>query len=444
MKTRFLLSAGFVLLMLFAVNTRAQDFYQTTTSAQSLARGGVYVPSSSGVMDALSANPAGLTALGGRTLDMSVSTVFARGSFTNSVNQDGSIKSFAGILPYGAFGMPIGQSAVTIGLGVMPELLMSADWNYVDAPGVAGATYGLQRHKSAILAARSAAGVGVRLGENLSVGGSFGVVYNSNTLQAPYIFQSHPFLAGTVGGFKTLLDLQTDGIGWNASVGAMMRPADGVQLGLSWKSRTVIESNGTATGNAAQQLAALGLGAAQPDFEYSAMVRNVLPQSVLANVVWQPNPVWVLGFQTGWVNWNDAFVALPVTLTNGSNADINGVLGTDSISDTVPLNWRDQFSFRAGVERLLGENVSWSGGFAHANNPVPNATLNPMTAAIMSDQISTGLAYTTGPYRFDFAYSLGLTAEANVQASSLLSGEYSNSQTRVGTQALTFGTSIRF
>jgi long-subunit fatty acid transport protein len=225
-----------------------------------------------------------------------------------------------------------------------------------------------------------------------------------------------------------------------------LRPADGVQLGVSWKSRTVIESNGTATGDIGQQFAALGapFSSLQSDFQYSAQVRNVLPQSVLANVVWQPTSLWVLGFQTGWVNWNDAFVALPVTLTNGSNADINGALGTNSISDTVPLNWGDQFSFRAGVERLLGENVSWSGGFAHANNPVPNSTLNPMTAAIMSDQLSTGLAYTTGPYRFDFAYSLGLTAESNVQASSLLSGEYSNSQVRVGTQALTFGTSIRF
>jgi len=442
MKARFLFSFGLVLILLLAVEARAQDFYQTVSSAQSLARGGVYVPSSSGVMDALSANPAGLTALGGRTVDMSVSTVFTRGSFANSVNQAGSIKSFAGVLPYGAFGAPIGQSRFSIGLGVMPELLMGADWSYVDAPGVAGATYGLQRHKSAILAARSAAGVGVRVSPNLSVGGSFGVVYNSNTLQAPYIFQSHPVLAG----LKTLLDLNTDGIGWNASVGAMMRPSDGVQLGLSWKSRTVIESNGTATGNIGQQFTALGapFSSFQPDFQYSAMVRNVLPQSVLANVAWQPNSLWVLGFQTGWVNWKNAFVALPVTLTNGTNADINAVLGSSSISDTVPLNWKDQFSFRAGIERLLGENVSWSGGFAHANNPVPNSTLNPMTAAIMSDQLSTGLAYTTGPYRLSFAYSLGLTAEANVQASSLLAGEYSNSQTRVGTQALTFGTSIRF
>jgi long-subunit fatty acid transport protein len=293
---------------------------------------------------------------------------------------------------------------------------------------------------------RSAAGVGVHLGPQLSVGATFGAVYNSNTLQAPYIFQSHPFLAGTVGGFKTLLDLNTDGIGWNASVGAIMRPSNAVQIGVSWKSRTVIESNGTAIGDAGAQFLALGIlpGEIQTDFQYDAMVRNVLPQSLLANVIWQPNSVWILGFQTGWVNWENSFTALPVTLTNGTNNDINDALGSSGITDIVPLNWSDQFSFRAGVERVLGENFSWSGGFAHANNPVPASTLTPMTAAIMSNQLSTGFAYSTGPYRFDVAYSLGLTAESNVGTSSLLSGEYNNSQVSMGTQGLTFGTSIRF
>jgi long-subunit fatty acid transport protein len=440
MKPRNLFTLALVVLAFIAVDMRAQDFYQTTSSAQSLAHGGVYLPSSSGVLDALSANPAGLTALGGRTVDANVSTVLARGSFTNSVNTNGTIKSFGGVLPYGAFGTPIGQSRFSIGLGVMPELMMSADWNYVDAPGAAGASYGLQRHKSAILGARSAAGLGIHFGPRFSLGVTVGAVYNRNTLQAPYIFQSHPVLAGA----KTLLDLQTDGIGWNGSVGFLTRPSDAVQIGLSYKSRTVIESHGTATGNAGVQFAALGLGGARPDFAYDAQVRNIFPQSMLATVAWQANPVWKVGLQSGWVNWKNSFVALPVTLTNGNNADINGLLGSNGIQDTVPLHWKDQFTFRAGVERLIGENMSWSGGFAHSNNPVSSATLTPMTAAIMQNQLSTGLTFGAGPYRFNLAYSLGLTAEANVQNSGLLSGEYNNSRVRVGTQALTFGTAFRF
>ena len=89
----------------------------------------------------------------------------------------------------------------------MPELMSVSDWHYVDAPGTLGVTYGMQEQKSAILAGRAAAGFGVRLGKKLSIGATVGADYNSNTLHAPYIFQSQPVLMG----LKTLLDLHTNG-----------------------------------------------------------------------------------------------------------------------------------------------------------------------------------------------------------------------------------------
>jgi long-subunit fatty acid transport protein len=317
--------------------------------------------------------------------------------------------------------------------------MSESTWKYADAPGAAGATYGLQKQKSAILAARSVAGVGFALSRAISVGVSVGAVYNSNTLQAPYIFQSHPALAG----LKTLLDLHTTGAGWNTSVGVIARPNKTVQLNLAWKSRTVIDSTGDATGNIGQQLAALGL-AARPDFHYSAAVHNVLPQSVLAGLNWRVDGRWIFGLQADWVNWSDAFASLPVSLTNGNNADINGLLKSNSIFDRVPVNWKDQFSFHGGVERLLTENVSVRGGYAHANNPVPASTLSPLTAAIMTNQLTTGIGYRRGRWRFDLAYAIDPTAQENVAHSGLLSGEYSNSRVRIGTQSVALNTGFQF
>ncbi len=88
----------------------------------------------------------------------------------------------------------------------------------MDAPGVAGASYGLQEQKSAILAGRAAAGLGIMVTPRLSFGVTVGADYNTNTLIAPYIFQSQPQLAG----LKTLLALRTSGYGWNGSVGALI------------------------------------------------------------------------------------------------------------------------------------------------------------------------------------------------------------------------------
>jgi long-subunit fatty acid transport protein len=112
--------------------------------------------------------------------------------------------------------------------------------------------------------------------------------------------------------------------------------------------------------------------------------------------------------------------------------------------DSVPLHWKDQYGFHVGAERSLTENTVVRFGYAYANDPVPSSTLTPLTAAIMSNQISTGFAYQPGRSKWEVAYSFHPTAEQHVDQSSLLSGEYNNSTVHVGTQSLTVGYSFRF
>jgi long-subunit fatty acid transport protein len=290
------------------------------------------------------------------------------------------------------------------------------------------------------VAGRAVAGVGFALSRKVSVGASVGAVYNTNTLETPYVFQSNPALAG----LKTLLDLHTAGLGWNTSVGLIANPTKRLQINVAWKSSTTINSTGNANGNIGVQLAALGLGGAIPTFHYSALVQNVLPQSVLVGANWRVDGHWVFALQTDWTDWKGAFASLPVTLTNGNNPDINGLLGTNGIFDRVPLDWKNQYSFRGGVERFLTETISLRGGYAYSTNPVPASTLSPLTAAIMTNQISTGIGYRHDHWRFDLGYGIDPTAQENVGKTALLSGEYANSKVRIGTQAVGLNTSFTF
>ena len=423
----------------FVASASAQDFYWSSASTRSLALGGAYVPSNSDAIGALSTNPAGLTYLSSPTLDLSMSAIFARGSFSNVSNINSPMHTSPGVIPYGAFGMPIGKSRFSVGVGFAPDLVSVSDWNYVDAPGAGDVSYGQQQNKSAILAGRAMVGVSYAFSRKLSVGVTAGADYNSNTLHAPYIFQSQPVLAGA----KTLLDLHTYGTGWNMSVGAMVEPIKSLDFGVAWKSHTVIVTNGMASGNA-YALFGAPAPAAPYAFNYHASVTNILPQSVNANVAWHINPRWLVAFQTDWVNWHSAFVNLPVTLTNGTNSTINGALNSTTLIDGVPLNWKDQYSFHGGVERLLTESTSLRFGYAHGNSPVPNGTLTPMTAAIMTNQLSTGFAYHRGRSRFDIGYSFDPISQQQVQQSNLLSGEYDTSTVKVGTQALSLGYTFQF
>lgn len=441
MKFRNQISLLLLAFAFIATSASAQDFYWNSASTRSLALGGAYVPSTSDAIGALTTNPAGLTYLSSPTLNLNLSMEFARGSFSNSANDNAPMTTSPGVVPYGAFGMPIGKSRFSFGVGFAPDLASVSDWHYVDPPGAFGVTYGMQEQKSAILVGRMMVGMSYAVSHKLSVGVTAGADYNSNTLEAPYIFQSQPVLAGA----KTLLDLHTYGTGWNMSVGAMFEATKSLDFGVAWKSHTVIVTNGLASGDARQLFNALEVPSTDPStFSYNANVKNVLPQSVNGSVAWHVNPRWVLAYQTDWVNWSNAFVNLPVTLTNGSNAVINSVVGSTTLIDGVPLHWKDQYSFHGGVERLLTESTSIRFGYAYGNNPVPSGTLTPMTAAIMTNQLSTGFAYHRGRSRFDVGYTFDPTSQAQVKQSSLLAGEYNNSTVRVGIQALTLGYGFQF
>lgn len=190
-------------------------------SSRAASMGGADIASVNSPLEAMQGNPAGLTQLSGHELDLSVSSTFATGSFANSVSNDGTIKNFAGVLPYGAFAMPLHSKRFVLGLSAAPDVAMSADWKYIDPPGgLGGTSYGLQQNKSAILGLRYAAGLGVVVNRKLSVGGTIGLLDNRNTLDAPYIFQQQAVLAGA----KTLLNLHTSGTGWNGTFGALYTP----------------------------------------------------------------------------------------------------------------------------------------------------------------------------------------------------------------------------
>lgn len=440
MKIKIFLTVSCFALSLSTAVAQVNGELSNSLSSRSASLGGATVASPVSALEAMQGNPAGLTGLRGRSLDLSVTSLFTTGSFVNSVSNNGSIRGYAGTMPYGSFATPLGSGRWTLGIAVAPETAMSADWKYIDPPGgLGGTSYGLQQNKSAILTLRSAAGLGYTVNRRLAIGGTVGLVYNSNTLHAPYIFQEQPVIAG----LKTLLDLHTHGLGWNSSFGAIITPSSSLKLGFAYKTKTSVHSHGDANGNAGAQFATLG-APFRPDFHYDAAVDTKFPQGFSGGISWRAHRHATLSFQGDWINWSSAFDRLPVKLTNGNNADINAFVGSDSMEDVIPLRWRDQGVFGVGIESPVGENVAFRAGYSYATNPVPSATMTPLTAAILQNSIGTGLGYSHGRYNLDFAYRVQLPASQSVGQSALLAGEYTNSRVDVAVQSLTVTSRFHF
>jgi long-chain fatty acid transport protein len=413
----------------------ANGIYRNGIGARSMSLAGSEVAVAEDALGAMSANPAGLALLKRPELQFGGVGAYAHGSFNNAFNKNAPLNSLGG-LPEAAFALPLGQGPITIGISSAPDAALSANWKYNDSPGgLGGVSYGAQRYRSEILLQRSAFGAAAKLGDKWSVGASVGLVYNKNKLQAPYIFQNTPGVAGA----KTLLDLDTDGLGVNADFGIIFRPNENWQFGLNYRTETSVRSHGHASGDIGPQLALPSV-----PFKYDAQVNNHFPQVVTAGAAWRFHPQWRLSLQLDWVNWANTFDRLPVHLTNGDSAIINGALGSSTLDDQVPLNWRNSFVYRAGIEYAASESWRLRAGYSYGRSPVPNETLTPLTATITEHTLALGAGWQRGRYTIDFGYQLELPAERNVGTSALLSGEYSNSSVETTIHWLGVTTGMKF
>ena len=377
-------------------------------------------------LDAMVGNPAGLSAVRTRVLELSGLASLGSGSFQNSVDSRGTLRGASGALPYGSFAAPLGHSRWSAALALAPEMITRVDWHFIDPPGTAGVSYGRETDKSKIVAFRSSAGIAAALGSHWSAGATFGLIYNTNTLNAPYIFQQQPRL-----------------VGWDGSAGAQWQPSTRLQLGAAWKSGARVQSHGDANGSASALFAALGI-AADPAFHYQAEVDNHLPQSVAAGIGWQQNHHMHWVFEGNWTDWGGAFQALPVKLKEGTNPVINSVVGADALRDSIPLHWRDQGALHAGLELPVRERWTLRGGYTYMSDPVPSGTLTPMTAAILRNTLAAGGGLARGKWQYDLAYQVQLPALQRVGQSSLLAGEFNNSRVTVMAQSLILTTRVSF
>jgi long-subunit fatty acid transport protein len=436
----------FSLVVLFFVNSTAsataQDLFNGAKASASMGVGGADLSSPHGALGAVSSgNPAGLASIEGRSLEVSGVAVLAHGHYTSPYSTDGTLNPLLGVAPSAAFATDLGKSLWRVSVSATPDVSLSATWYYDDAPGTAGVTYGYQRNQSSLLNERFAVGAGHPLGRKVEVGATVGLVYDSSTLVAPTIFQQQPVLEG----LKTLLTLKTSGVGWNGTAGLIYSPVSRLQFGISYKSSTAIHGTGTADGNLSALLAALGLtGSFRPDFHYSAALNNTLPQSGGIGVTWKATPRTRVFLRGDLVNWSDSFNHLALRVSNGDNADLNGLVGSNGFHDVIPLDWHNQGIFHAGVEIAATSKLSLRGGYVVGNDPVPSSTLTPLTAAITRQSLAAGVGYRSGRYKIDAGYQAGLPETASVGQSILRAGEYDNSQTELSTQSLSTTLSIVF
>lgn len=416
------LAWGSILLVVFLAGPlSASGLYRNGAGGRALGTGGAAVASTETPLAAMWANPAALASIEALSLEAGYIGAYGDASFRNSVNGVVDLEQEAGHGAELAIALPVADSRGTVGLSIIPETALASDWRYVDAPGgTNGAvTYGRRVHRSEIIAVRGALGLGWEINDRLAVGASVGLVYERIEIEFPFIFQTNPGLAG----FKTLLDLETDGLSWNADAGMTLRLHEDLSLGLRYRSSTSLESEGDASGEAGAQFAALGATPARTDFQFDSRVNLSLPDVLSAGLAWQASERLLLMGQVDWIPWSRHLDHMRVTLSNGDNPAV----GSRQV-DRVPVGWEDRVTLRLGAEYAIDEQWALRAGYIHTSSPIPARFVTPVNAAISEHTIAAGVGYQKESWSLDLGYQVDLRKSKEVETSAYQAGEYSNSK----------------
>jgi long-chain fatty acid transport protein len=486
-----LLSIVLVSFTFAQTGTRLVDF-----NAKSLGRGGTSI----GIFDSpelMMTNPAGLSFLNNTMIDADFSLMIPELQFTNNLNDaKGETNVFP--LPALSFVKKYQQSRWTWGAGFFTAGGMGADFKLKNA------LYGseLQAYHSMLASLQGGLSVAYGFSDKFSVGISAHLVYSMLEFSMPYalnpsimqgvanntggmtfgqIFAAPPAFHGfgytEVIASAKMSDLV--GIGFNGKIGLAYKINDKLSFGLSYTMPTSLTyKNGKATmdmtaqmndafGKAVQgylmqnpgqtpqqaqaavmaQFAGMGIDLSKGvQANYDLNLDLKFPQSVGFGTSFSAMDNLKFAVDVEWINWTNAFDKMTLKLSNGTNSNINTMLGNSgSFNLDFPMNWKNAVVVKLGLEYNVDQDLTMRLGYAYGNNPVPQSTIFPVFPAIVENHFMIGGSLrVSAPLTIHAALELGLNNSETSNNPSLIANEYSGSSSQLATTLLHFAATYAF
>jgi len=480
---RFLYKLLFVIILFVSsiyaqTGTRLVDY-----NAQSVGRGGTSIGVFDGT-DLMMTNPAGISFLDKSVLDADFSLMAPSLHFSNSLNDaDGSKNLFP--LPSLAYVNKIEGSNFTWGVGFFTSGGMGADFNLQNA--LYGTT--LQQYHSKLASMEGGISAAYQFNSNFSVGTSLHLVYSMLEFSMPYslnpsimqgiampgitfgqMFSAPPSMGGFGYDEVTATAKMTDltGIGFNGKIGFAYKMNDKLSFGLSYTMPTSLTyKNGSASmdmtdqlndafGKAVQgyimqnpgstsaqaqaavmaQFSGLGIDMSKGvQANYNLNVNLKFPQSLGFGVSYAALSNLKVACDLEWINWANAFDNMTIKLSNGTNSNINKMLGNDgSFNLDFPMNWKNAVLLKLGGEYNINNDLTVRLGYAYSGNPVPETTIFPVFPAIVESHLMLGASYKiSAPLTVHAAFEMGLNKSETASNQSLIADEYDGSTSQLST-----------
>jgi long-chain fatty acid transport protein len=214
----------------------------------------------------------------------------------------------------------------------------------------------------------------------------------------------------TGGAMDVSLDLSRSPgtFGMGATVGAIYKVSDRIDVGLSYSSQQFFQNTEyRLPANAIENFPHAG-GVATNPLPGRFDLALDFPQQWAVGVAARPIPSWLVSFDIKWINWEATHDN--VKLKGGFL--LNGTDPIDSIS--LPFGWDNQWVFAIGTQYQITDMFAVRAGFNHAKAPIDEADVfnNLAFPAIVENHLTLGATYRLGDHwELSTAYKKALKNE---------------------------------
>ncbi len=188
--------------------------------------------------------------------------------------------------------------------------------------------------------------------------------------------------------------------GFGASVGATFRLNKEVLMGASYQPKSSLSD--MKTGSSVASMTAFGGFA---DHGQITVIDFQMPAVLAIGAAWQASPALLLATDLKAIGWADVMKSFKLRY---DSAQMGG-----SVSFALPQNWKDQTVLTLGAAWKANDQLTLRAGLNLADNPIPDATVNPLFPATVKNHFTLGLGYQVSPAG-DFNMSLTMAPKVTV------------------------------
>ncbi|MEW6512889.1 MAG: outer membrane protein transport protein [Pseudomonadota bacterium] len=204
------------------------------------------------------------------------------------------------------------------------------------------------------------------------------------------------------GGNKMKQRLKTDG--WAGNIGFTWKAAPNLTIGGVYHAKTSLEDM---EGNGAINMSVVMPGPTPTQMSVTGKLKVVnfqWPETYGIGMAYQVNDQLMVAADYKRIGWKSVMKNFNMQFTASGNAGMLAGLNGTVMNATLYQNWKDQNVFMIGAAYKYNAALTLRAGLNLANNPIPDAYMNPLFPATIKNTLTLGFGYQFSPVSsFDFS-----------------------------------------